>query len=358
MRKIILLFTFFSFSCFYSQNYELKNPILLQYYKKINSAEEFILENKLDSALVNYKSAFSIFKNPHSVDIYNSLKVALKTKDNKWVEEKYQLLKCMGYSFDDEFLAQNEDLQKIKKDDCKIKINFSLKKSFDSLFVIDQHYRNLSIGDYTKYKKEITTSDSIAATKLLKLIQKNGFPNEYDIGVNSFKNNPLIHQFYYIIWHQAQKNKYSPQQVNFSKEIEKALNNGKITPYIAGFLIDLNDGTNNFHTEAFAPHGFVIGDVTHAVTMIKAGNTDECCYITKYYFPENRNQSIDEKIEHTNISRKKIGLNDILSESKKSLFLLKNKDFIFPTQKTIIHAVSTNEDVDEWKKRLYLIKIE
>ena len=83
MRKIILLFTFFSFSCFYSQNYELKNPILLQYYKKINNAEEFILENKLDSALVNYKSAFSIFKNPHSVDIYNSLKVALKTKDNR-----------------------------------------------------------------------------------------------------------------------------------------------------------------------------------------------------------------------------------------------------------------------------------
>jgi hypothetical protein len=47
-----------------------------------------------------------------------------------------------------------------------------------------------------------------------------------------------------------------------------------------------------------------------------------------------------------------------LSESKKSLFLLKNKDFIFPTQKTIIHAVTTNEDVVEWKKRLYLIKIE
>ena len=69
--------------------------------------------------------------------------------------------------------------------------------------------------------------------------------NEYNIGISS-DNETFFHNFYFIIWHQLASNNISSQKVNFSIEINKALNSGKIRPDIAGFLLDLRSEARFF----------------------------------------------------------------------------------------------------------------
>ena len=91
--------------------------------------------------------------------------------------------------------AQKEGLKKLNENfkknsyskllPCKNVIDYNYKKKLDSLYNIDQYYRNLSKGNYGIYKNELTRTDSITSNNLYKIIQEKGFPNEYNIGISS-----------------------------------------------------------------------------------------------------------------------------------------------------------------------------
>lgn len=313
-----LIFVFFLLSFFLkAQNFELENNILIKYYEIINKAEKNIINNNLDSANQKYKQAFVIFKEPHAKDLNNSMKVALKVNDTETAYNNYLSLKCLGQYFSKDFF--NENFRNHEKDDsatpCANTIDLEYKKTLDSLFTIDQYYRKLSKGNYSAYKNELTTSDSITSKSLLKLIQEKGFPNEYNIGLK-MNSEVYFHDFYYIILHQLASNLYSPQRVNFSNELIKALNAGKIRPDIAGQLLDLNNNTRNYSY----------------FKIYQLGNNDgtmDCCYISKNLIPENRNDKVNSDIENINEMRKQIGLSTTEEEVRKSVFLLKNKEYVF-----------------------------
>lgn len=315
MKQLLFIFSLLSFFL-KAQNFELKDNNLIKYYEIINKAEKNIINNNLDSANQKYKQAFVIFKEPHAKDLNNSMKVALKVNDTETAHNNYLSLKCLGQNFSNDFINENfKNYEVNNATPCSNTIDLEYKKTLDSLFIIDQYYRKLSKGNHSAYKKELTTSDSITSTNLLKLIQEKGFPNEYNIGLK-MNSEVYFHDFYYIIWHQLASNLYSPQRVNFSNELIKALNAGKIRPDIAGQLLDLNNNTRNY--SYFRIYQF--------------GNSDgtmDCCYISKNLLPVNRNNKASSDIENINKKRKEIGLSPSEEEVRKSAFLLKNKDYVF-----------------------------
>jgi hypothetical protein len=342
MKLLIFAFSLLSFFL-KAQNFELKNNNLIKYYEIINKAERNIINNNLDSANQKYKQAFVIFKEPHAKDLNNSMKVALKVNDAETAYNNYLSLKCLGQNFNDDFF--NENFKNYKKDNaahCSKKIDLQYRKTLDSLFTIDQYYRKLSGGNYSAYKKELTRSDSITSTNLLKLIQVKGFPNEYNIGLE-MKSTAYFHDFYLIIWHQLASNLYSPQRVNFSNEIINALNIGKIRPDIAGQLLDLNNNTRNY--SYFRIYQFGNND-----------GTMDCCYISKNLMPENRNDKIKYNIEKVNEKRNEIGLSTTEEEIRKSMFYLNNKDYVFSENVLDGWIFKNPKDVEKFK--IDMIKID
>lgn len=337
-QSISYIFLFLIVLC-KSQTLQLKDKRLIRYYELTNDAESNILNNDLLKANNLYKEAFKEFKYPHGKDLENSMTVALKTNDLETAYADYQHLRCLGKKFDDDFLTNNlKNPEKYKSITCRNTIDLKYKKNLDSLVKIDQYYRQLSSGNYQVYKKEITESDSIASINLFQLIQKKGFPNEYNIGLE-MKNWVYFHDFYLIIWHQLAINLYSPQRVNFSDEIMKALNEGKIRPDIAGFLLDLNNNTKNY--SYFKIYQFVAND----------GKID-CCYVSKDFLPENRTEISLKKIKEVNEKRKQLGLSSTEDEIRKSIFYLNNKEYIFSNNVIEGWNFNNDSDIEIFKKNL------
>jgi len=345
MRKIYFILLIISNIVLKAQSFELTNKNLIRYYELTNEAENKILNNDLIQANNLYKEAFKEFKQPHAKDLQNSMTVALKTNNLETAYTNYQALKCLGKNFDNDFVINNfKNTKNYKTTPCQNTIDLNYKKSLDSLFKIDQYYRKLSGGNYKAYKKELTRSDSITSTKLLKLIQKKGFPNEYNIGLD-MKSEVYFHDFYFIIWHQLATNLYSPQQVNFSNEMIKALNDGKIRPDIAGSLLDLNNGRTDY--SYFSIYQFIKND-----------KSTDCCYVSSAFLPEKRTEKISKLINDINYKRKKIGLSSTEDELKKNIFFLNNKDFIFLSKTIEGWNFIDEKEIDTFKKNLKLIKLD
>ncbi len=343
MRNILVfLFIVVNFLS-YAQDYELTNQDLIKYYKLTNGAEYKIITNDLAAANNLYKEAFQEFKYPHAKDLQNSMSVALKIRDFETAYHNYQSLKCLGKEFKNDFASENfKNLNQYKVKSCENKIDLQYKTKLDSLCEIDQYYRKLSGGNYSAYKKELTKSDSIASVNLLKLIQKKGFPNEYNIGLTS-ANNMFYQKFYYIIWHQLATNLYSSQKVNFSNELVKALNEGKVNPDVAGQLFDLNNGTKDY--SFFKIYQFILKD-----------KKVDCCYISEAILPEKRAAKVNTKIIEIDRKRKLIGLTSTEEEAQKNIFFLNNKDYIFTHIAIEGFQFNNNNDAELFKK--YLIKLD
>lgn len=359
MKSFSLLAFLFVFAFINSQNRELTNKKLIQYHESVNSAEDKIVTNDLDSADFYYRKAFKHFNKPHANDVYNHMKVLLNKKEYENAFKHYQSLNCMNYKFEDHFLSVNFPNHKnYKKLKCTNKFDEDYRKQLDELFVTDQHYRKLSGGDYAKYKKEITRNDSITSTKLLQLIQKKGFPNEYDLSLSSA--DPVFFQnFYFIIWHQLATSLYKPQVVNFSSEIIKALNKGKITSDNAAFLLDLSNGTTDYSAKYF--------DI---VQILKnEGNSErphdgveemlekaDCCYVHEWFYPEKRGEKGNALVKDIDRRRKSIGMSTLDQNLRKKKFLLTNKDYKLGHASLIGINFQNNEDAENLKKHFIKIK--
>ncbi|MDR2237994.1 MAG: hypothetical protein LBE92_17870 [Chryseobacterium sp.] len=355
MRLFCIFLFLLAGSFSYSQTPELTDKKLILYYSIINQAENKIVSNHLDSALILYKKAFKTFEKPFAKDLYNSMQVALKIKDSDYAFRQYRVLKCLDYSFSENFLAQNFPKHKKTEDlRCEISLDHSYRKTLDSLFTMDQHYRKLSGGDYARYQKEIAFNDSIASKKLLKIIQQKGFPNEYDLGLQS-AGSDFFHQFYFIIWHQASNNRLKPQQTNFSEALAKALNQGKITPEHVAFLLDLNNSTHNYSSRHFDIIEFIINEGNPARPHDKVAENlkkADCCYVHQWFYPQKRDEKANNLVNSINANRKKLGMSSLDDHLKKKIFNLHHTDFILPQAQIVGMSFQNAEDIEKIKKLL------
>ncbi|RST27568.1 hypothetical protein [Chryseobacterium lacus] len=357
MKSLLFIFIFLSIF-FHSQSYEVKSQELVKYFDNIRLAENAILENQPHIAHSFYKKSFSINQRPFAKDLYNSMLNAKKLGIFEYAYDKYSALKCLQYPFTADFVKNNFPKKYGKrKEKCKNNLDITYKKQLDSLFELDQYYRKLAEGNLMNKKKEITESDSITSTTLLKLIEQKGFPSEYDIGLSSI-NSSLMQNFYLIIWHQMAMNHVSTQKVNFSQKLIEALNNGKILPEHASFLIDLNNGTSDFWLRHFTVFGFLTDNGTGESIRDQIFNETskkDCCYIHNYYKSETRDTEFEKTINKVNNNRKKLGLSSLEETVKFSVFSLDNNDYIFPQKMIEMSFVFTEEQIKMQKAPLIKI---
>jgi hypothetical protein len=342
----------------YSQSDQLTNKKLVQYFNDINKAENKITENDFQAAETFYRKAFASYKEPQAKDLYNSMQVSLKLKNNDEAFLRYQALKCLEYQFEPQFYDENFSFYKAETPiKCNVKLDYGYKNTLDSLFTIDQYYRKLSGGDNVKYQKEITKSDSLISTKLLKLIRQKGFPNEYNIGLVS-NDKSFFHQFYLIISHQLVKNTIGPQRINFSKEIIKGLNKGKIAPDYAAFLLDVNTGTNSYSSSYFEINQFITEKTEDKSfdQIEKSLQHADCCYIHEWFLPEKRDKKAKKMVAEINGRRTKIGMSILDDHLKKKIYSLSNKDFELAEAGVTEHHLKDPSEVEMLKKNLIKIK--
>jgi len=289
------------------------NAKMRNYYLNVNRAESMIIKGQTDSAMIYYTAAFSGNKKPLFKDLYNAFIAAVEVGKNKEALILYEKLRNLGCSEKDfpviskvtNFLKTNE--QRIRLYKPRIIHNRKLIAALNKLFTKDQSHRIL--GAYEKNRNEMRIDDSTNGIALMKLIEKYGFPNEYDIGIQS--NDLLSHQFYLIIWHQG-----TNRQTNFTKVLLEAINKGKIEPYAAAFLIDKYYGDPVFSSEG----------ITHI--KYDAEKIDSCCYVLDF---NKVSPNYRPRIDQYNQMRAKIGIESLEQTQHKIIFKYINQSvYLFP----------------------------
>lgn len=358
MKSFTFFFIFFT-AILQAQFYELQNKELAEYFEKIQLAEHALINNELPVAHKWYNKAFANKKQPFAKDLYNSMLIAVKLKKRKSAYKNYTILKCLQYPFSADFLQKNfPDKYNSIPTKCNIILDTVYKKKLDSLFQIDQHFRKLANGNLMNKKKEISESDSITSAGLLKLIEIKGFPSEYEIGLSS-TNGSLMQNFYLIIWHQMAMNHVSTQKVNFSQKLIDALNNGKILPEHAAFLIDLNNGTSDFWLRHFTVFGFLTDNGTGESIreqIINESYKKDCCYIHSFYKSENIPADFQKKVDKVNENRKKIGIGTLKQAAESSIFSVNSPDYILPQKMVEFPFVFGEEQMKMQKAPLIKIQ--
>jgi len=227
------------------------------YSININRAEIDITDSMYTSALANYQNAFTEHNKPFAKDYYNAALCAIKI--NKYDVASEYLFKLAEFGFTLESLKskmgfeeyeRSTSFKKLKKkvrlqNSFPLAINSFLKSSLDTLVTDDQYFRIRNRGDYMKheYAKIIKELDSINSYKLIALIHKYGYPNEYTIGL--YDNHLNLTHINVIIQHQQFG---SPNRiVNFSSIILDAIKKGEITPNNGMTLYTLTAGGDSLY---------------------------------------------------------------------------------------------------------------
>jgi hypothetical protein len=296
--KMNYFFIFLLISSFVNAQLKLS---VKNYYKSVNDAENFIIQNDFKTAIKHYNKAFD-FKEPFCKDTYNqAVCYAILNKSRKCLKNINILLKY-GYPIDS--ILSNEKLKNIAQHN-KFKekpiYDFSFRKTMDSLLEKDQFFRRL---DRITYKDSIRKIDSTNVLKLLKLIDKKGFPSERNIGVYSnFDYQPIS----IIIVHN------SIIGFNFSKIVLDAINNGDLDNRIGADL----------HNLSVANGGDLYGTFTSGLVKYAFCKGRDIIKSTEFGFIRIKT----ELVKNNNINRVLIGLDDIETNQKKLLFGEKHKYF-------------------------------
>lgn len=180
MIKISILFLFANSNFFTITD----STLFFNYHENINNAELLLYNNDLQGALESYTKAFN-FLTPTTQDLINASVVASLNKNKGYTEEWLSLAFSRNLNIKvatknkilTRFLGRKR-IQEIYKNADRSRINIPLRKSIDSLIVIDQKNRS-GKGDLDK------RVDAQNAQFLLNLIKTDGFPTEERIGYGS-----------------------------------------------------------------------------------------------------------------------------------------------------------------------------
>ena len=158
------------------------------YYTNINKAEIEITKKDYKGAYDNYCEAFRYKKIPFEIDHYN-FAICCSALNKK--KESFKHLKFLinyGYPIDSllknkelKFLSKKKWSKRIFANSKKTLYNTDYKKKIDSLFAIDQKFRQI---DKIKFKDTINKIDSLNALSIKNYIEQLGCISETQIGVD------------------------------------------------------------------------------------------------------------------------------------------------------------------------------
>lgn len=304
MKKIILVtFTLLVYNFISAQSL---------YSTSINNAELNFIQSKYKEALVDFSSAFKSTNNVFAKDYYNAALCAVRTKDFKKAYEYFDSLCSNGYSI--KKISKNIHFTTFKKNKyynklaSKTYIISATKKSNQTylynLLKDDQNLRLKNPRNYMEKESasDIKITDSLNVLKLNEFVRKNGFPNEFNCGIDSnyLNYNPaeivIIHQQF-----GSQTRIY-----NYSILILEALKKESILPH---------NGLNLYSRCAG-------GDSLFANDCFFSIEQPNGKYKNAYFTKINNEEIINKRRLEYNL--------EIIEDYKKKMFyFLKHNDFIF-----------------------------
>jgi len=236
---IFLLFTLSAFSSF-GQDY-------INYYNLCNEADKEIYFKNSKAALVNLENAFELVDYVHASQYEKASKCAIQIEDYKkgFLYAKKAILNGSSNHF-----WKSKKLKKIRKttyyqilndsvavwEKIRLKsINYEYKKLIDSLYYIDQRIirNNKTVkGNYKIDKINLPENlfdlDSIIFQRLLKSIDKFGFPSERNIGYEGYDKA-------WILFHHNVRLPQNHYYINF---LVSALKKGEYRPRDFAWMYD------------------------------------------------------------------------------------------------------------------------
>jgi len=306
------------------------------YYSTINEAELLITQGNYIKAESLYEEAFENNKNVSVFDIYNSLMVLSEINNNsKYLKSINRDLEFLvsraGLTL--KFFEINEDLNTFKMDSSlwiKFLNNYpKLRKHFinnsdlsyrESLKLFEEWDQSFRKYDYYKFKP-YSTSDSIIFNKVLKEIDKKGYPFCNIVGINFSSTKPYLSYGTTLpIWNSILHTAYRKDKTFKDIILPKWFNDNFIDPELVGYLLSLyNEKTP------------IEGGIHNFLSFLE---DDTGIY----------NQNISESKEKLiNEYRKTYSLCSIKDHKAKLLFQLKNPKFILVPHK----GIATIKGIDQ-----------
>ena len=314
LTSTFVLFTKFNFV--FAQNIDYQK----HYYPQINKAELAIIEGQISVALDYYLEAFNKVPSPFAKDIYNaalcavsnnnkniffllSEQLILKGTDITFIIAQKAFRQFEGSQEWELFISKYPDLRKR----FLFNVNMPLRKELELMWARDQHFRIKPDG-YLIYKDTIKAIDKENIAQLKYIVEKYGFPSETLIGVDNPLSAPPYHS---IIYHHCQSTgkNGSAGLADLPNILLEAVKYGKLSP------------------SRYAAYADIQGKPIYGnTTFYRIGKEGELRYL----------KMEEKEIRKINRKRVSIGLEPIGDYRKKVLFSLKNKNFIFDFNDSII----------------------
>jgi len=223
------------------------------YQKSINEAELNIIANQQCKALDIYYKTLTTSKGNFCKDIYNALILANELNKTDTFFTLLQFIHTKGLS--NEYLNSLEVFSKFHSDtrwqEFLIKnehhpnIDWKLRAKIDSLCYKDQYFRKKE-GSYKVYGDTIEKIDDENIAFLLKLMEKNRFPGEDDIGVENIRGEK---GYDIVLLHHMQRRSKNKNLINITSHLINLLKEGKLPPNTASSWMSFHNGGYNSGTE-------------------------------------------------------------------------------------------------------------
>lgn len=297
---------------------------LTVYQPYINEAELAIIDGNYLMAIEAYEKAFEGDRRGFMKDYFNAAVCA--TYSGNADKTYFYLLKVASKGISLDFVKNEVAFMGIQRDslwrDFELKY-LEEKRKFDAhvdTSLQDLLTRLMNRDAWFREKNAVTFADTIAvidaenALVLEKVIEEKGFPGEDEIGCGENGMPVIQFPFYTLMRRQAGDN----QTVNFSNQLIKAAQQGKILPHFATHIM----ATLNANDVFFSRYLFkIVADDTPAFQDKPFSNK-----LNKWVYV-----AIDKEQEQTiNELRLSNGMETLADYRKKILFSLNDHRFLFP----------------------------
>ncbi|MEJ8803565.1 hypothetical protein [Pontibacter sp. H249] len=253
VRTVVLLFFVLMTVSTFADNIDYTK----EYHPLINKAELSIVEQDFAAALELYQQAFKAVPAPFARDYYNAAVCAMLLKDKKQSQAYLEKLAVKGVSIN--YLAKQPVFDSLKttkhwrkfrrkyskyRKQYSSQVNPDLRADLDELYARDQYFRQAE-GGLRMYGDTLRKIETANTKLFLEWVEKHGYPGESLVGVaDTLEQLP---RFSIIIQRQTK----ARNGHDFSKVLVDAVQQGRLSPQAAAYLIEQQVGRSKYGSKAY-----------------------------------------------------------------------------------------------------------
>ncbi|WP_299991198.1 hypothetical protein [uncultured Pontibacter sp.] len=235
-----------------------KADYIKEYHPRINKAERLVMAKDYEGALETYQQAFSAVPKGFARDYYNAAVCATLTGNEKQGIDYLEKLVEKGVTL--EYLEQQDVFEPLRahkgwkkfakkypkrRKAFRENMNIDLRADLDELWARDQFFRQAK-GGLRVHADTIRKIEADNVKKLLAWISKHGYPGEELIGVPDTLE--ALPRFSIVIQRQTS----ARNGFDFTPVLTQAVQEGKLDPHAAAYLMDQQQGKNLYRSKVLA----------------------------------------------------------------------------------------------------------